>query len=75
MMVARLVRAVVGRRSPPRSFEKMSETPQGTKNRAIADVQQGRGTPLPESFQSDAQRQTYEIERAAQERRQKSGQS
>ena len=48
----------------------MAETPQGTKDRAIADVKGGRSTPLPESFESDVRRQTYENERAAQERRQ-----
>jgi hypothetical protein len=47
-----------------------NETPQGTKDRAIADVKGGRLSPLPESFSSDSQRQTYENERAAQQRRQ-----
>jgi hypothetical protein len=46
------------------------ESPQGSKDRAIADAQQGRSSPLPETFTSDTSRQIYENARAEQLRRQ-----
>jgi hypothetical protein len=48
----------------------VTETPQGTTDRAISDVQQNRLSPPRETFQTDVQRQTYENARAAEEKRQ-----